>query len=166
MAARAYRRWKSEATRVFAQVFDLKGATALGGLNELGRFVRKLGIEKKLRSRFGSVKAPWCDWPLDRVVRILLDASFAGVERLYHFEDLETEPFLCARHGVEQLPDVKTLYRDLRRFEEEGLLHSLHEVPRENVVEALRGRKRLVLEFDSTVETLNGRQEEIGRAHV
>lgn len=159
MTARAYRRRQSEASRVFLQVFDLKGATALGGLNELGRFVRKLGIEKKLRARFGSVKAAWCEWPLDRVVRILLDASFAGVERLYHFEDLESEPLLCARHGVERLPDVKTLYRDLRRFEEDAVLHSLGEVLRENVVESLGRRKRLVLEFDSSVETLYGRQE-------
>lgn len=159
MAVQGYRERRTEASRVFAQVFDLKGATALGGLNELGRFVRKVGVEAKLRARFGAVKAGWCNWPLDRVIRILLDASFAGVERLYHFEDLETEPFLCARHGVNRLPDVKTLYRDLRRFEEEGLSQSLQQVLRESVVEALRGRRRLVLEFDSTVETLYGRQE-------
>ena len=159
MARQGYRRRRREASRVFAQVFDLKGGTALGGLNELGRFVRKLGIERKLGERFGRVKARWSEWGLDRVLRILLDASFAGMERLYHFEDLETEPLLCARHGVKQLPDVKTLYRDLRRFEDAALLRELHEVQREVVVEGLRGEKRLVLEFDSTVETLYGRQE-------
>lgn len=145
--------------RILPEIFDLSGATALGGLNALARFVKGLGIERKLAERFRSVKASWARWRLDHVLRLLLDAYFAGVQRLYHFEDLETEPLLCSQLGVDRLCDLKTLYRDLRRFENPTLLGALHELMREVVSEALKGRKRVVLELDSTVETLYGHQE-------
>jgi len=157
--SKSYRSSGPRASRIFSQVFDLTGATALGGLNSLARFVRILEIDRKLAKRFRAVKAPWCRWRLDRVLRVFLDASFAGIERLYHFEDLETEPLLCLQHGVDRLPDLKTLYRDLRRFEEPALLGSLHGLLQEVVSQALDRQKRVVLEVDSTVETLYGSQE-------
>jgi Transposase DDE domain group 1 len=161
--SQAYIRSRRSASRILDQVFDLTGATSLGGLNALARFLKRLGIDRKLADRFRSAKARWSRWRLDRILRVLLDAYFAGIERLYHFEDLETEPLLCAQQGVNRLPDLKTLYRDLRRFEEPALLDSLHDVLREVVVEALTAEKRVVLEIDSTVETLYGSQE---GAHV
>lgn len=157
--ARDYSSSIRSTSRVFRQTFDLQQATTLGGMNELARFLRSRGIDKRLRARFGSAKSPWATWTLDRVVRVLLDASFAGIERLYHFEDLETEPLLCAQHGVDRLPDLKTLYRDLRRFEDDSLLDCLHGVMREIVVESIADQKRVVLELDSTVEVLYGEQE-------
>lgn len=162
--SRNYRRSRPKASRIFEQRFDLPGATALGGLNQLGRFLLKLKIEERLAARFRDAKSRWSSWRLDRVIRILLDAYFAGIERLYHFEDLETEPLFCARHGVERLPDLNTLYRDLRRFEDAKLLRVLLDILREIVVEALRQQKQVTLDIDSTVETLYGRQEgaEIG----
>lgn len=161
---RSYRRPRAARKRVLSQAFDLVGATALGGLNALGKFVKRLGVDRELRERFRHVKAPWAIWRLDCTVRTLLDACFAGLDRLYHFQDLESEPLLCAQLGVERLCDVKTLYRDLQRFEDPRLLDSLHGLMREVVTQALRGRKRVVLEIDSTVETLFGEQQgaEIG----
>ncbi len=160
----SYRRKPATAKRVLSQAFDLVGATALGGLNALGKFVKRLGVDRELRQRFRDVKAPWAVWRLDCTLRSLLDACFAGLERLYHFEDLENEPLLCAQLGVERLCDVKTLYRDLQRFEDPELLGSLHGLLRGVVTQALQGRKAVVLEIDSTVETLFGDQEgaEIG----
>jgi len=162
--SRNYRRPRARASRIFEERFDLHGATALGGVNQLSRFLLKLKLEKRLAVRFRDAKSPWSSWRLDRVISILLDAYFAGIERLYHFEDLETEPLLCARHGVERLPDLNTLYRDLRRFEESELLSALLDLLREIVVEALRKQALVTLDIDSTVETLYGRQEgaEIG----
>ena len=162
--SRDYRSSRPKASRVFEERFDLPGATGLGGLNHLGRFLFKQKLERRLAARFGGAKARWSTWQLDRVIRVLLDAYFAGIERLYHFEDLETEPLLCARHGVEHLPDLNMLYRDLRRFEDRELLQSLFELLREIVVEALRKQPVVTLDIDSTVETLYGRQEgaEIG----
>lgn len=162
--SRHYRRNRSKASRVFRQRFDLRGATALGGVNQLGRFLLKLELEKRLAVRFRDAKSRWAPWRLDRVIAILLDAYFAGIERLYHFEDLETEPLLCARHGVARLPDLNTLYRDLRRFEDPELMGALLDLLREIVVEVIRKQSLVTLDIDSTVETLYGRQEgaEIG----
>ncbi len=145
-----YRKPRRKASRTFAQQFDLQGATAFGGLNQLARFLLKIDLEKRLARRFRDAKSPWSSWRLDRVLRILLDAHFAGIDRLYHFEDPETEPLFCARHGVERLPDLNTLYRDLRRFENSELLASLIDLLREVVVEALRKQDRTVLDVDST----------------
>ncbi len=162
--SRAYRSCAAKASRILPQIFDLENATVLGGLNHLARFLKQLGIDRKLADRFREAKAEWSDWRFDRVLRVMLDASFAGIERLYHFEDLETEPLLCAQHRVDRLPDLKTLYRDLRRFKDPALLASLHDLSEEVVVEALKDQRRVVLEIDSTVETVYGRQEgaEIG----
>ena len=162
--SRNYSKQRTKASRIFRQRFDLSGATALGGVNQLGRFLLKQEIEKRLAARFRHAKSHWSLWRLDRVIGILLDAYFAGIERLYHFEDLETEPLLCARHGVDRLPDLNTLYRDLRRFEDPELLMALVDVLRDIVVEALREQPLVTLDIDSTVETLYGRQEgaEIG----
>jgi hypothetical protein len=160
----AYRTSGARASRVLAQVFDQKDATVLGGLNHLARFLKQLGIDRKLADRFRQTKAEWSEWRFDRVLRVMLDACFAGIDRLYHFQDLETEPLLCAQHGVDRLPDLKTLYRDLRRFKDPALLGSLHDLSKEVVVDSLGLQDRVVLEIDSTVETLYGRQEgaEIG----
>lgn len=162
--SRNYRRNRPKASRVFRQRFDLPGATALGGINQLGRFLLKLKLAKRLAVRFRDAKPRWASWRLDRVIGILLDAYFAGIERLYHFEDLETEPLLCARHGVERLPDLNTLYRDLRRFEDPDMMTALMDLLPEIVVEAIRKQPLVTLDIDSTVETLYGRQEgaEIG----
>jgi hypothetical protein len=162
--SKAYRTSGARASRVFTQIFDQKDATALGGLNHLACFLKQLGIDHKLADRFRETKAEWSEWRFDRVLRVMLDAFFAGIDRLYHFQDLETEPLLCAQHGVERLPDLKTLYRDLRRFKDPALLKSLHDLSKEVVVDALKDQNRVVLEIDSTVETLYGRQEgaEIG----
>lgn len=162
--SRNYPRPRAKASRIFEQRFDLGGATSLGGVNQLGRFLLTLQIDRRLEARFRDVKSRWASWRLDRVIGILLDAYFAGIERLYHFEDLETEPLLCARHGVDRLPDLNTLYRDLRRFEDPELREALRDVLNEIVVEAMRRQDLVTLDIDSTVETLYGRQEgaEIG----
>lgn len=156
---RSYSGAKREARRFFKQAFDLVGATALGGLHALGGFVRRRGVDRKLRDRFRKAKAPWSTWGLDTTLRLLLDAYFAGVERIYHFAELETEPLLCEQMGVSRLCDLTTLYRDLRRFEDPQLLRALEGVLQEVVIESLAGQDRVVLDIDSTVETLYGEQE-------
>ena len=111
----AYTRSRRSASRILDQVFDLRGATGLGGLNVLAQFLRRLGLDGKLADRFRATKARWSSWRLDRILRVLLDAHFAGIERLYHFEDLETEPLLCAQHYAERriMPTPVTLACDV-----------------------------------------------------
>lgn len=157
--ASLYSRRTARSKRTLPETFDLTGATSLGGLNAIGSFIKKLGIDRKLRGRFRKAKAEWATWPLDQTVRMMIDASLAGLERLYHFEDLEADPLLCASLGVERLCDTTTLYRDLRRFDDAEKLAQLKGLVDEAVIDALQGQRSAVLEFDSTVESLWGEQE-------
>ena len=147
------------ASRILPQMFDLEGATPLGGLNELSRFLREQGLDRELAGLFRETKAPWARWPFDRVVRLLLDLSFAGVARLWHAEDLERDPLLCAQHGVDRLLDFTSLYKELRRFGEAELQSKLRSLLDALTVRELSRQKRTVLEIDSTVEVAYGRQE-------
>ena len=137
-------------------------------MNAAGKFFKSLGIDRELSRRFRDAKAEWAQWPLDQTVRMMIDACLAGIDRLYHFEDLEGDPLLCASLGVERLCDTTTLYRDLRRFEDEQRLADLKGLVDEQVVDALHGERGPVLEFDSTVELLWGEQEgvEVGPTRI
>ncbi|MGH6691962.1 MAG: IS1380 family transposase [Gammaproteobacteria bacterium] len=154
-----YRSPRPATTHILPESFDLEGATALGGLNRLHRFLRRYDLSRELRRQFGAAKAAWAEWPLDRVVGVLLDLAFAGVSRLYHYAELEAEPLLCTLHGVERLPDLTTLYRDLRRFEDPALASGLEAVLAGVVRQALAKQPRVVLDIDSMVNTLYGSQE-------
>jgi hypothetical protein len=154
-----YRSSRRSASRILPESFDLHGATALGGLNRLHQFLQAFGLEAELRHRFRSAKAPWAEWRLDRVMRVLLDGCFIGLARLAHFGDLAQEPLLCTLHRVKQLPDLATLYRDLRRFADPELANELNETCVSVVRRGLQGQARVVLDIDSMVNTLYGAQE-------
>ncbi len=147
------------ASRILPQTCDLEGVTPLGGLNHLNRFLREQGLDRELAALFGQAKAPWAKWSFDRVVRLLLDLSFAGVARLWHAEDLQRDPLLCAQHQVDRLLDFTSLYRELRRFGNADLRQGLQKQLATVVVRELARERRTVLEIDSTVETLYGRQK-------
>jgi len=146
-------------SQVLPESFDLTGATALGGLNRLHQFLRRFDLEGELHQRFSGAKADWAEWRLDRVLSGLLDLSFVGLSRLYHYSELECEPLLCALYRVERLPDLTTLYRDLRRFEAPELARQLTETLQGVVGRGLARQRRVVLDIDSMVNTLYGTQE-------
>ncbi|MBI5709461.1 MAG: IS1380 family transposase [Candidatus Eisenbacteria bacterium] len=158
MSAR-YRSSRPATIRILPESFDLEGATALGGLNRLHHFLRRYDLAGELRRRFRPAKAAWAEWPLDRVLGVLLDVAFAGVSRLYHYQELEAEPLLCTLHRVERLPDLTTLYRDLRRFADPALTRRLGDLLAGVVSRGLAGQPRVVLDIDSMVNTLYGTQE-------
>jgi hypothetical protein len=154
-----YRSSRPATSRILPESFDLEGATALGGLNRLHHFLRRYDLAGELRRRFRGGKAAWAGWPLDRVLGVLLDVAFAGVSRLYHYAELEAEPLLCTLHRVERLPDLTTLYRDLRRFEDRALAGELDELLAGVVRRGLGRQRRAVLDIDSLVNTVYGTQE-------
>lgn len=154
-----YRSSRRGTSRILAEQFDLEGATTLGGLNRLHRFLRHSGLEREMRQRFRGAKAAWAEWHLDQVVRVFLDIAFAGLPRLYHYAELETEPLLCTLHRVSRLPDLTTLYRDLRRFESPALSQQLGALLQGVVQRAIASQDRVVLDIDSMVNTLYGNQQ-------
>lgn len=82
-----------------------------------------------------------------------------GLERLYHFEDLEKEPLLTRKHNYDNLPDHTIYYKDLERFSTETDILPLKKTNTEIFSDTLSNQKTVILVFDSTVRTAYGNQE-------
>ncbi len=139
--------------------FALRWATRYGGFNLLSDFVRAQGVDHALAAAFGRDKAPWATYSLPESLRHLLDGYLLGLERIWHFEELEQEPLLLVKRGRERLPDFTLLYRELARFDTPDQLGRLRWVGEQLVRRALARQRWYVLDLDSTVEPLYGEQE-------
>jgi len=147
------------ANRKVHETFTLRRATRYGGFNALSDFVAAQGIDRALTDAFGQDKAPWATYSLPETLRHLLDGYLLGVERVWHFADLEQEPLLCVKRGRDRLPDHTLLYRELARFEAPGLLSRLRTVGEGLIRTVLADQAWYTLDCDSTVETVYGEQE-------
>ena len=142
----SYRRKPATAKRVLSQAFDLVGATALGGLNALGKFVKRLGVDRELRQRFRDVKAPWAVWRLDCTLRSLLDARSAWRGAPRPLRGLgERSRRRAPNWASSGCASVEERLPRLPGFEDPELLGSLHGLLRGVVTQALQGRKAVVL---------------------
>jgi hypothetical protein len=113
------------ANRKIHEAFTLRRATRYGGFNALSDFVAAQGIDRAMTEAFGRAKAPWATYSLPETLRHLLDGYLLGVERVWHFAELEQEPLLCVKRDRERLPDHTLLYRELARFDAPGMLSRL-----------------------------------------
>jgi hypothetical protein len=147
------------ANRKVRETFTLRQATRYGGFNALSDFVHAQGIDCALADAFGRDKAPWATFSLPETLRHLLDGYLLGVERVWHFADLEQEPLLCVKRGRDRLPDHTLLYRELARFDAPGMLSRLRTVGEGLLRTALADQPWYTLDCDSTVETVYGEQE-------
>lgn len=127
----------SIANRKIPATFTLRGATRYGGFNLLSDFVRAQRIDRALAEAVGRDKAPWARYSLGESLRHLLDGYLLGLERVWHFEELEQEPLLCAKRGRERLPDFTLLYRELARLDTPERLGRLRGVGERLVGQAL-----------------------------
>jgi hypothetical protein len=136
-----------------------KNLTGTAGLVPFGAFIRDLGIDRRLRS-FNRLKTgASVIYPMATQMRMLIDVAVAGEERVFGLESLSADPlfvYLCGG-GV---PSLDTCYRDLRRFDEDGLVE-LHELAVEHGLAPALGLKRAIvhLDIDPTVTPLFGTQE-------
>jgi hypothetical protein len=147
------------ANRKVHETFTLRRATQYGGFNALSDFVRAQGVDAALTEAFADEKAPWATYALPETLRHLLDGYLLGVERIWHFADLEQEPLLCVKRGRDRLPDHTLLYRELARFDSPARLGRLRAVGETLVRQALAAQPWYTLDCDSTVETVYGAQE-------
>ena len=125
---RAWHTTPAIANRKIPETFTLRRATRYGGFNALSDFVTAQGIDRALTDAFGRAKAPGATYRLPETLRHLLDGSLLGVERVWHFTELEQEPLLCVKRDRDRLPDHTLLYRELGRFEAAGMLSRLRAV--------------------------------------
>ena len=116
------------ANRKVRETGTLRQATRYGGFNALSDFVTSQGIDRALADAFAQDKAPWTTYTLPETLRHLLDGYLLGVERVWHFADLEQEPLLCIKRDRDRLPDHTLLYRELARFEADTMLSRLRAV--------------------------------------
>jgi Transposase DDE domain group 1 len=147
------------ANRKVHEAFTLHRATRYGGFNALSDFVAAQGIDRALANAFGQDKAPWATYSLPETLRHLLDGYLLGVERVWHFADLEQEPLLCVKRDRDRLPDHTLLYRELARFEAPDALSRLQTVGEGLLRQALADQPWYTLDCDSTVETVYGEQD-------
>ena len=147
------------ANRKVHETFTLRQATRYGGFNALSDFVTAQGIDRALTDAFERDKAPWATYSLPETLRHFLDGYLLGVERVWHFAELEQEPLLCVKRDLERLPDYTLLYRDLARFEADTMLSRLRAVGEGLLRTALAEQRWYTLDCDSTVETVYGEQE-------
>jgi hypothetical protein len=152
--------------RKIQEEFTLKNATIYGGYNLYSDTVARSGLDHLLEENFSGSKAAWARYNLPTVLRILMDGYALGIKRIWHFAEIQDEALLCAKHGLERLPDQSVLRKDLtKHFQTEAQVQRLRRIKATQARgELKRMEGPLVLEFDSTVETVYGSQEnaEIG----
>lgn len=136
------------------------GLTAYGGLARFGTFLRDIGVDESLRSRFGRLKSsPMVVYPMPAQMRLLMDAVAVGEFRVFAVEALSADPlFVYLAGGV--VPSLDTVYRDLRRFDEEAIA-DLEQMVAEHGLAPVRAKQRPLvhLDVDTTVEPVFGEYE-------
>jgi hypothetical protein len=147
--------------------FTLKNATIYGGYNIFSDYLATNGLDRFLEQELSGMKAPWATYEMPTVCRTFIDGYVLGLRNIYRFEGIENDPLLCAKRGMEKLPDQTVLRKDLNnRFKIDEDVNRLRRVKARQVRGVLKRLDgNLVLEYDSTVETGYGSQEglEVGK---
>jgi hypothetical protein len=101
--------------------------TGVSGLVGFGVYLRQIGLDKELQTRFERLKnGPGVIYPMGAQLRLLTDAFAVGETRVFGIEGLAADPlFTYLAGGV--VPSVDTLYDDVARFDNAALV-SLEEL--------------------------------------
>lgn len=136
--------------------------TAVAGLVMFGTFLRALGVDAELTQTFRRLKENHSViYPMQAVMRMLLDAFVAGEHRVFGLESLAADPlfvYLCG--GV--IPSLDTVYRDLARFDDQAIASLATMMARHGLAGLARRRQQLQvvhLDIDTTVEPVFGEHE-------
>ena len=136
------------------------GLTAYGGLAGFGAFMREIGVDGALRERFWRLKSgAMVIYPMQAQLRLLMDAAAIGEARVFGVEALSADPlFVHLAGGV--VPSLDTVYRDLRRFDDQAIA-DLEQMVAEHGLVPLRAKRRAMihLDVDTTVEPVFGDHE-------
>lgn len=158
------RRLHSTTAPQIREEFTLPQATLYGGAAVLLDYQERIGLRNLFSRHLPMSKRSDSLYTLPDICTILVIGHLLGKERLFHFEDLEEDPLLALKLGLPKLPDHTVLNKDLHRFRGASEVESLRASNREILHRSLRGLRRGILDFDTTVETVYGEQEgtEIG----
>lgn len=139
--------------------FNLKSATPFGGSGSLVDFLMNSGIQKHFA--FPSLrKRRDAKFQTNDVAMTVILGTLLGQERIFHYENIEQDPLLAAKLGLPKLPDASLLYKDIpKRLGTEDGQAAIRSAQRQVIKSILAKRSRIVVDIDSTVETVYGEQE-------
>lgn len=121
-------------------------------------YVKKIQLANHLKDHL-SVRKQGGKFPLHQVALALIIGRLLGIERISHFEDIEDETLLKRFFNWDKLPDYTTYYNDLQRFETAESVEGLKETNEVLTARVLSEQNRVLLDFDSSVNTVYGNQE-------
>lgn len=138
--------------------FNLKNATIFGGASLIHQFLERVGIPRLLAEKLAPhEKASHSRYSLFAETLVLLIGRMLGLGRIADFSTVEQDPLLTRLLGLAKLPDVTILYKDLSRLAATPVHAGLQAV--HNYVVDLTVGKEVLLDIDSTVETVYGQQQ-------
>jgi hypothetical protein len=134
--------------------------TGVAGLVSFGAFLRNLGVDAELRQQFTALKGdPNVIYPMEAQMRLLLDASAVGIDRVFGLEALAADPlFEHLAGGV--VPSLDTVYRDLCRFDDASLARLEAMMAQHGLAKLAKKKLPFVhLDIDTTVTPVFGEQQ-------
>ena len=138
--------------------FSVDKITNLGGASVVIDYIKdRLSLPQLLSEHLAVEKAPWSTYSMSDVAMTLICGYTLGIERISHFAEYEQDPLLTLKLGLPKLPDHTVLYKDLEKFDTQDKVDSINEVNKRILPHLVESE--VILDIDSTVETLYGKQE-------
>ncbi len=137
--------------------FSLKNATSYGGANLYLDYLEAIGLQSKLQAEIPIEKAEYSTYELSKVCMLLITGYTLGKDRILQFEDLEGDPLLMKKFGLDKIPHYSLLYKDVGRFDTEEKVGSLKSVNGALLEQSLTND--VIMDFDSSVTTVYGNQQ-------
>ncbi|MDQ0494752.1 hypothetical protein QOZ95_002919 [Paenibacillus brasilensis] len=136
--------------------FSLQNATSFGGVKIFLAFLEKIKLANAMRG-FSGGKAHNALFPVHRILLYLIVGWMLGCERIFHFRRLQDDT-LIKRFLGGRCPNHSLLYKELIRWERSSpnlstQLRALNHAVIQPCMPA-----DLILDLDSTVETVYGDQ--------
>jgi hypothetical protein len=152
---------KSSTSKELNVEFSLPNATLFGGALPLLNYVKKLKVTKLFEEALTFFKGPNSRYDLPQICVTQIVGRLLGKDRISHFEEIEKDKFLARELNFKKgkLPDTTTLYKDLDRFDSTNKIEMLKTVNDQVNNRQMNTQKTVILDFDSSVETVYGHQE-------
>lgn len=136
--------------------FQLKNATNIAGLLPFLQFLKEMEIENTFRC-FDPIKKSNSLFPFRKIIMYLIIGWIASCMRLYHFRSIQKDSLVQQFMGG-KCPHHSLLGKDLRYLAKFNIQLDVKELMHDIIEPALPSS--LILDFDSTIETVYGNQEQ------
>ena len=150
---------RRERSRKIEERFDLENATLYGGASTILDYINGTGLKEEFGRAVLIEKRSDSLYKMEDQLTSIVVGRLLGMDRLYHFEAIEEDALISQKMGLEKLSDFTVLYKDIGRFKTEEEVKGLEDILWSYVWRCLKGQKYVILDIDSTVESVYGEQE-------